>query len=127
MVAAVSDESVCDVPMTQQQLDDCRSIYPMMTVTQCQEFTWNECQTNQCLAECLAPCDDNDWACRDPCHTQTCNPCEAMCEARCAEVTGDSIWTCIMGCDIICHDFNSDHTGESVFILANWQMIIICF
>ena len=67
MVAPVSDQSICDVPMTQAELDNCRGAHPTMTVTQCQEFTWTQCQENQCLTECLAPCDDNDWDCRNPC------------------------------------------------------------
>ena len=116
LVATVSDQSVCDVPMTQVELDNCRGSYPMMTVTQCQEFIWARCQENQCLAECLPNCDENDWACRDPCYYETCDPCYSMCNNRCTEVTGlmDSP-DCIAGCNQICRDFNSDHSGEFIF------------
>ena len=98
--------------MTQAELDNCRMVHPMMTVTQCQEWTWSQCQQNQCYAECLAPCDDNDWDCRNPCYETTCNPCQTMCDARCTEVIGDVPAECLQGCFTICNDFNSDHSGK---------------
>ena len=114
LVAPVSDQSICDIPMTQVELDNCRMVHPMMTVTQCQEWTWSQCQQNQCYAECLAPCDDNDWDCRNPCYETTCNPCQTMCDARCTEVIGDMPAECLQGCFTICNDFNSDHSGKFI-------------
>ena len=114
LVAPVSDQSICDIPMTQVELDNCRMVHPMMTVTQCQEWTWSQCQQNQCYAECLAPCDDNDWDCRNPCYETTCNPCQTMCDARCTEVIGDVPAECLQGCFTICNDFNSDHSGKFI-------------
>ena len=135
LVAPVSDQSICDLPMTQAELDNCRGVYPTMTVTQCQEFTWTQCQQNQCIAECLAPCDDNDWDCRNPCYETTCNPCATLCDARCTEVTGGiSSGDCHLGCMRICYDFNSDHSGEfiqlpiqptlRVGLLWPWQILV---